>query len=205
MGMFSDDRAVQSEYEAFIRSKPPVDTPAPPGCKIVEFPDGFEAIVSLRSAYVMGAVPMAIFWNGIIFVFVNAMPCCIPFLSLHIAAGIILVWYAFLYIAGTTIFRFDAREQTVRISTGLGVLRLTRTRKVIDIRGVCRDTNIWLLKGKREPPVRCLRIDAAKPIRFAGMMNHEKREWLYAVTVAALGAVEDPRPSPNREWWQDWV
>lgn len=200
----------QTEWEAFVRSQPPTDAPPPPGCTIEQLDGGFQALVKLNSWHAIGAIFVAILWNSIMLVMVfglgRKMPCCLPFLSLHIAVGLMVSWNAALLCFGTTFFRYDALAKTVSVSTGVGPIRWTRTRPLSQVRGVCRDTNKWLLKGKHQPPQPCLRLDADEPIRFAGIMTNEKREWLYAVTVAALRiATPIPPPSPQQDWWRNWT
>jgi hypothetical protein len=184
---------------------PGEDLATPSGCRLSQIPDGFFATVSLRSARAIPAVFAAVFLKALVVVFVvvftKITPVLLILLVAPMAMGIALFVNAFLLCAGITSLRFDARAGELVVMTGIGPIQWRRRRSLNDVRGVARDIDKWLPRGKFTRPLPCLRIEGPRPIRFAGLTSLERRMWLYAVAAAAIGSADDIPAKPEWDIW----
>lgn len=186
-----------------IAAVPPLNEPqlrVPKGCVLVQSPGGFEALVRLRSARLFPTLLTALACNlaflPVALLVIVLTPVLTILVAFHLAACLVLTWRVLVFAAGTTVLGFDGASQRLWISTGVGPLRWTRSRPLNTVRGVCRDSQP-LLRQRRSSPPTCLRIEGARPIRFAEMMSVDQRAWLYAVAAAAIGTAPDI-PVPNQ-------
>ena len=129
-------------------------TSPPNGCHVEQNGERWLAIASTAGWQFFFFAPCALFWNAIVATFVvgalvhaPAGLVILPFLSLHIAAGIFVAWTAARYACGT--IDVEIANQRIRVGSGIGPLRWWQVRELAYTREIHQKTRQG--RGTRGP------------------------------------------------------
>lgn len=184
----------------------------PPGCRVTMWGQEIRVLAPLRSiGALMGTVFFALFWNGIVSVFVlialaglytnlvGPLPAWFPapnmddpmplgmtlflciFLLPFITIGASLLAAALLYTAGKIEVRIGDHEALVR--TGIAFLAWSRRFDPTEVRRVDVGTTSWETNGR---PGRTVVIEADRHVKFGSLLTDERREWMRAILHVLL-------------------
>lgn len=179
----------------------------PPGCRLSAWGQEIHVLATLRSAgALMGAICVALFWNGIVSVFVlialaglyvnlvGPLPAWFPappmdapmplgmtlflcvFLIPFLVVGGSLLGVVLLCAAGKVEVRIGEREAQVR--TGIGLLVWRRRFDPTQVRRVDIGATSWETNGR---PGQIVVIEAERPVKFGSLLTDPRRQWVRAI------------------------
>lgn len=183
----------------------------PAGCKVEQFGTAEEYTVSLRSVGgAIGAMLAALFWNGIVSVFVliavagtwphvfGPLPAWFPtpgnismpagmaaflwvFLLPFMTIGAVLLWAIPLGLWGTLTVRIE--DATARISTGVGALAWHRRFDPRAVTSVRLGETAYQVNERAKP---LIVLNADRALKFGTALREDQRTWLAAALAARL-------------------
>lgn len=182
----------------------------PSGCSVVDHGDEIRIHVSTRCiGSAMAAGFFALFWNGIVSVFVlvaigglythliGPLPEWFPaptfdeslgmsiflcvFLLPFIAVGLLMLGVTLVSLFGSLHVHVKGDKGIVR--TGVGPLRWSRRFDAAHVRAVNIAKTSWSQNGQHK---QLISIECDQTIRFGSMLTDRRREWLHALLTALL-------------------
>ncbi len=187
-----------------------IDTESPPdGCFVMDLGSRIRIVASARSfTGAAGALFTALFWNGIVSVFVaiaiggtlqrfgiplpswapsgmNGMPVLFlwVFLLPFIAIGVVLFWAALTSLLGRCEATLSGPDAV--LFTGFGPIGWKRRFQAVDIRSVRLGQTTWT-QNKRHRPCIEVQTSSGKTHRLGTILPEPRRKWMAAALKELL-------------------